>query len=273
VHSLLSPIRSVREVDDRSDGHSYHCRVDRGCGISRAHNRLFRRARAGRLGTGVAEALRIAESSADLRAALGAQIKPGFLAFGLARDGYGSRFLEWKVALAGTRGRGHLYGVANQLGGTLEFSRLAVTLDSDGKKIDLTPKPLKVSLPPVPAEKVYLIPLGLEASESLDWAPAYYQAKLGIEVSVLSPLLIDETVVDTKRHQLDAEKCLDHVRKKLPELWGDPSAILVAVTSRDIFIRSYGWAYAENFRQNSRFAIVSSARLQPPSIWSWWNPE
>jgi YD repeat-containing protein len=218
------------------------------------------------------EGIRIAESSANLRTVLGDQITPRSLATGLVVDMYGSRFVEWEVTLGGSRGRAHLYGVANELGGTLEFSRLTA-IDSSRKRIDLTPKPTKLSLPSVPVKKVYLVPFGLDDGESLDWAPAYYQAKLGIEVFVLSPLPVDESVVDAKRHQLDGEKCLDYARKKHPELWADPSAILVAVTSRDMFIRSFRWAYAENLREDSRYALVSSARLQPASLLNKWNPE
>jgi len=217
------------------------------------------------------EALRIAESSPDLQAVLGDQITTTSLATGIVQNYYGSRFVQWEVSLRGPRGRAHLYGVANELGGTLEFSRLAAI--SDRKKIDLTPKPTKLFLPSVPVKKVYLIPFGLDDGDSLDWAPGYYQAKLGIEVSLLPPIGVAESVVDTKRRQLDAEKCLDYIRKKHPGLWADPSAILVAVTSRDIFIRSFGWDYAENYRQNSRFAIVSSARLQPALLLNRRNPE
>ena len=219
------------------------------------------------------EGLRILESSSVLRDALGDRIRPSSLAFGLVLNSYGSQFVEWEVPMAGSRGRAHLYGVTNEVNGILEFSRLTAILDSDNRKIDLTPKPTKLFLPSVPVKKVYLIPLGLETSESLDWVPAYYQAKLGIEVSVLTPLAVDETLVDTKRRQLDAEKCLDYVRQQLPELWADSSAILVAVTSRDIFIRSFDWDYTENFRQNSRYAIISSARFQLPSFLHKWNPE
>jgi len=38
--------------------------------------------------------------------------------------------------------------------------------------------------------------------------------------------------------------------------------ILIAVTSNDMFIRSYSWAFAENFRHNGRFAVISSARMR-----------
>jgi YD repeat-containing protein len=45
------------------------------------------------------------------------------------------------------------------------------------------------------------------------------------------------------------------------------------VTSRDIFIPSFDWAFAENYREHGRFAIVSSARLRPPALLRKWNPQ
>src|SRR5205823_8622832 len=107
----------------------------------------------------------------------------------------------------------------------------------------------------------------------LDWAPAYYQAKLGIEVSLLPAMRADRSVIDLRRQQLDSEECVNFIRKSLPELASDPSAVIIAVTSRDIFIRSLGWAYTENFRQDGRFAVVSSARLKSTSFFAKINPE
>lgn len=57
------------------------------------------------------------------------------------------------------------------------------------------------------------------------------------------------------------------------EMASDPSSILIAVTSRDMFIPSLNWSYAENYRDGARFAVVSSARLHPPDFMARWNPE
>lgn len=218
------------------------------------------------------DAINIARSSRDVQDVLGDQIKAGWLSFGLSLNRYGSQFVQWETNLSGTRGSGRLYGVANEVRGAWEFSRLTLIPDN-GVRINLSPAPRRLPLPPVPEKKLYLVPLDLDPSEALDWAPAFYSAKFGIDVKVLPPLQADESLVDVRRHQLDSEKCLDYLRKKLPDIAGDPSGILIAVTSRDIFIRSLRWAYAENFRDNQRFAIVSSARLKPPAFLAKRNPE
>ncbi len=219
------------------------------------------------------EGLRIAQASPEVQKVLGDRIKVSSPAFGSTSREYGSQFVEWKVALSGSHSSGDLNGVANELNGKWEFSRLTLISGDARNKIDLAPKPRRLSLPPVPAKKVYLIPFDLDADESLDWAPAYYQAKLGVDVSLLPAMRADESLIDPRRRQLDSEKCVNFVRKGLPDLVADPSTLIIAVTSRDIFIRSFGWAYTENFRQNGRFAVVSSARLKSTSFWANRNPE
>ncbi len=128
-------------------------------------------------------------------------------------------------------------------------------------------------MPSVPSKKIYLIPVGLDPSESLDWAPSYYKAKLGIEVEVLPATDIPSDLTDPKRKQVDSERLVEHLCRSYSEICHDPGNTLIGVTSRDIFIRSFGWRYAENFRNNGRFAIVSSARFHPFSPFSGWNPE
>ena len=75
-----------------------------------------------------------------------------------------------------------------------------------------------------------------------------------------------------ERNQLNADKCFDFMKLQHPEIAGDPSSLLLAVTSTDLYIPALGWRYAENSRMDSRYAIISSARLHPPLL-GLWNPE
>src|SRR5216684_1229760 len=77
----------------------------------------------------------------------------------------------------------------------------------------------------------------------------------------------------TRRHQLDSERFVERLYRSYPELAQDPSNILIGVTSRDIFIPSLGWSYAENYRRDDRLAVISSARFHPPTLLGRWNPE
>jgi hypothetical protein len=115
--------------------------------------------------------------------------------------------------------------------------------------------------------------MGLSETDNLDWAPDYYKAKLGIDAVVLPSAAWDPTLEDPHRHQLDANKCIEFLQRSYPELARDPFAILIGVTSHDMYIPNFHWSYAENWRAEDRFAIVSSARLHPPAPLDGWNPE
>ncbi|MGA3295726.1 MAG: cytochrome c oxidase assembly factor Coa1 family protein [Candidatus Acidiferrales bacterium] len=223
--------------------------------------------------TAYTDSLAMARSSPDVQKLLGDGIHVKPLVFGYALPFADPKFAQWSVKLGGSRGSGHLYGIANRINDSWEFSRLVFVSDDGGKRFNLAPVPFTLGLPPVPAKKVFLVPLGLSASESLDWAPAYYQAKLGIDVAVLPPIPLDPKLEDSARHQLDSDKCVDYILHSYPDIAGDPSNTLVGVTSRDIYIPGYNWAYAENMRVGDHAAIVSSARLHPPSFMDRRNPE
>src|SRR5256885_13507285 len=141
------------------------------------------------------EGLSIAQASPEVQKVLGDKINVSW-PLGSTSTGYGSHFVEWKVTLSGSHSSGDLHGVANELNGKWEFSRLTLTYGESRNKIDLAPKLQRLSLPQVPAKKVYLIPFDLNADESLDWAPAYYQAKLEIEVSLLPAMRADRSLID-----------------------------------------------------------------------------
>jgi len=219
------------------------------------------------------DSLAMANSSPDVQSALGTGIQAKWPVVGTSLRFQNSEFAQWSVKLRGSRGEGRLYGVANAINGSWEFSRLAVVADAGTKNIDLSPQPLPLHLHAAAVQRVFLIPIGLAEAENLDWAPRYYKIKLGIDAVVLPPAAWDSSLEDPHRHQLDADKCIEFLQRSYPDLARDPSAILIGVTSRDMYIPNFGWAYAENWRLEDRFAIVSSARLHPPSPLDNWNPE
>jgi YD repeat-containing protein len=219
------------------------------------------------------DSVAVVESSQEAKSMLGDGIKVIALAMGYDLRLQGSEFAEWSVKMRGSRGTGHLYGVANKINGSWEFSRLVIVSDAGSNRVDLNAAPPPMRLPSVPAKEVYLIPIGLSPNEPLDWAPNYYKAKLGISVTVLPSAAIGPEVEGPDRQQLNADKCIDSLLKLYPDLVRDPFAILIGVTSRDIYIPSLEMDYAENLRTQDRFAIVSSARLHPPSLMERWNPE
>jgi YD repeat-containing protein len=221
------------------------------------------------------QAMKIAQASPELRKLMGGEAKAAGLPLGWISRYYGADFAQWSAPIKGPSGPGDLHAVANGIGGDWEFFRLTfVPNKNEGAgAIDLTPVPGRLSLPPVMPKTVYLLPLDLAPEDSLAWAPAYYQGKLGIDVKLLPSLAVSAAVEHGNQRQLDAEKCVELMRHAYPDLNKDPGAILVGVTSRDMTIVSFHWSYAENYRHGDRFGMVSSARYQPFPLLGKWNPE
>lgn len=207
-------------------------------------------------------AVAMAQNSAEVRAALGEPIRESGVPAGTANRTRGAAFAEWTDELAGPKGTGHLCAVANRLGERWAYSRLVFFPSAGGSAIDLTPAPEIATPLTLTDAKVYLVPLDLPADYSLDWAPAYYKAKLGIDVKVLPAVPLDDWVTDATRKQAVAERLIQVMEQTEKEIARDPATILLGVTQRDMYSGSLTWRYAVNFRDRGLRGVVSLARLR-----------
>ena len=214
----------------------------------------------------------LAKASPKVQQLLGNGIKNEWPPLGTTKSGAGWAFTEFTVHLSGSKGSGHLYGVANAVNGKWEFSGLTVSVDQKNQKVDLTPPPLPQNLPVVPKKKVYLVPIGLEPSEKLDWAPAYYRAKFAVDVQLLPAEQMPDGMEDSKRGQVDSDRLIERMRTEHVDLVVDPANILIGITSRDMFIPDFNWSFGENLRSDGRFVMISTSRLHPSGL-STSNPE
>ena len=222
------------------------------------------------------ESLGIARSSSELQSLLGQPIQEGWMPFGVIQNVYGSEFAEWTISLKGPKAIGRLHCVANRIGSSWRFSRLLFVLGDGSKTVDLTPAPERDRLLSKESlKKVYLVPLGSALEANLAWAPDYYKAKFGLSVEVLPGISLhgpsDGFVRNTRRKQLVAENLVAVMKRTLPEKVKDQAAILIGVTDEDMYIGSYDWRYAINYREDGRFAVVSEARLRPRGLFERWN--
>ena len=113
------------------------------------------------------------------------------------------------------------------------------------------------------AKRVYLVRLGPEQRLSIDSYPAFYKLELGLTVQLLPPLPLDPSAFNQTRRQYIAEQLIESVRRALPRIANDANAVVIAVTEADMYIQSFDWRYAFNFRMFGQFAIVSAARMYP----------
>lgn len=208
-------------------------------------------------------ALAIAKSSPQVQAALGEPIREGGRPVGSARRGRNSGFAEWTDELSGPGGKGRLCAVANRIGETWSYSRLVFYPANGNTAVDLTPAPERETHVPPSDAKVYLVPLDLSSEYSLDWASAYYRAKLDIDVEVLLEIPVEDWVIDPSRHQAVAERLISLMTQSEKEIARDPSATILGVTQRDMYIGRYDWRFAVNYRTGGRLGVVSLARVNP----------
>ncbi len=112
-------------------------------------------------------------------------------------------------------------------------------------------------------EKLYLIPLNNFSTGSLNRLVSYYKERNGIDAITTKPLPLRLAAMDKRRQQLVAEEVIDLIKRTYPKLVEDPNAILIALTDEDMYIRKKNWQYAFSYRTQGRFAVVSSARMNP----------
>ena len=106
------------------------------------------------------------------------------------------------------------------------------------------------------------MPLGEPGPAFLDELARHYADKFGLRVVVLAPIPIEETALDRYRGQVILEELLTLMRRRHPVEAADPTGVMVGITVYDGYIRGYPqWGWAFSLREDNRFAMVSTARM------------
>ena len=115
--------------------------------------------------------------------------------------------------------------------------------------------------------EVYFVTLGDFPSATVEDLIAYYQNKYGISIKALPNVPLNPSVIDVSRDQLIAEKAVELMRHSNPALARNRKAILIGLTSRDMYIAQFDWNFAFSIRQDERFVVVSDARMKLDSAY------
>ena len=115
-------------------------------------------------------------------------------------------------------------------------------------------------------QKIYFAAVGEMRSVHLDALQAYYKQRYDLTVEILPPIGLEPMVVDERRRQLIAEELIELMKRRYPEHARSPQSILIGITEGDMYIREVDWRFAFAKRDGDRFAIVSSARMDPVSF-------
>lgn len=113
---------------------------------------------------------------------------------------------------------------------------------------------------------LYLVPIGQDATPSIEELARHYRDKYKLTVKTLSVVKVGEEAVDRTRRQLIAEELTALVRRAHPVQARERGAVVIAVTPHDMYIREKSWRFAFSWREDERFAVVSSARMNPTNL-------
>jgi predicted Zn-dependent protease len=115
-------------------------------------------------------------------------------------------------------------------------------------------------------DRVYLVPIHA-APELIDRLKDYYQDQLGLEIEVLSDVQADSASYDDARQQLIAEELVATLRDRYGGLTQNGRAVVIGITSRDMYPRSRPWRFCFGWR-SAPYAVVSYARMHLPATMS-----
>jgi tetratricopeptide (TPR) repeat protein len=116
-------------------------------------------------------------------------------------------------------------------------------------------------------EKLYFVPLNNYSAAEVTKLVNYCKQKIGIEPIVMDKVPFALTTVDKKRQQVIAEEAVELIKMKYRDLVGDPNAVVIGLTDEDMYIRhNQNWQWAFGYWTQRRFAIVSSARMNPANL-------
>jgi YD repeat-containing protein len=208
------------------------------------------------------EAVAAAAASAEVGDKLGRPLRAGWFVSGMRREVPNAEYTDLIIPVSGPRGEGKLFAVANRMRDkwVLESVLFSATDPNNGTLIDVTPLPDRSTFDLPGPRTTFLVPLGNMPASLLASLPRYYDRRFGLDVRVLSPVPLDDSVENSGRHQAIAEKLVD-VLRSAPEVKADRSAEVIGVTDRDMYIAAYNWRYALAYRTDGQFGVVSTKRM------------
>jgi len=109
--------------------------------------------------------------------------------------------------------------------------------------------------------KLYLVPLGEFSKLVAEELASYYKTKYGISAETLPTVYIPPSARNAERQQLIAEEAIDLMRRVNSAISGNPNAILIGLTTEDMYISQYDWRFSFSWREQGKYAVVSSGRM------------
>ena len=112
--------------------------------------------------------------------------------------------------------------------------------------------------------KLYFVPLGDFPAASVEDLVSYYRDKYGLTIETLPSVTLPPAATNPEREQLIAEVAVETMRQANSKLSNDPQAILIGLTTQDMYISQYDWRFSFSWREQQKFAVVSAGRMNLP---------
>jgi YD repeat-containing protein len=109
---------------------------------------------------------------------------------------------------------------------------------------------------------VYMAAVGPVKSVSLPQLVEGFRKHYGLEIHLLPQVSVPSWAWNTIRKQPAAEDLVTALKLSYPKLAADPTATVIGITDEDMYIQALKWTYAFSFRNEERFAVISTSHLR-----------
>lgn len=117
-----------------------------------------------------------------------------------------------------------------------------------------------------PLCRIMFVPIGNFPSTSLQTLADYYEKTLGLHIDVHPTIPFEGSMMDRARGQLIGEELIRQLKMAFPEQAQNRTVMMMGFTRGDMYIRQKEWRFAFAIREDGRFAVISTARMDPESF-------
>ncbi|HEX6730977.1 MAG TPA: hypothetical protein VF074_13225 [Pyrinomonadaceae bacterium] len=114
--------------------------------------------------------------------------------------------------------------------------------------------------------KLYFVPLGDFPAATVRELASFYRKKYGLQIQILPTVQLTQAAMNPERQQLIAEQAIEIMKEAYPQLKNDPAAKLIGLTTTDMYIARYDWRFSFSYRDQGKYAVVSSGRMDLPVV-------
>jgi predicted Zn-dependent protease len=114
--------------------------------------------------------------------------------------------------------------------------------------------------------KLYFVPLGDFPAAMVKQLVSFYRKKYGLQIQVLPNVQLTPAAINQERKQVIAEQAIEIMKQANPQLKNDPEAILIGLTTNDMYIARYDWRFSFSYRDQGKYAVVSTGRMNLPVV-------